>query len=127
MKRRTLRRSLKIRTRILLRRLDRETPEWMRWVTPWGWSLVLHAVAVSALGLLFYVNTTPPAVNGLDSSFVPAGQLTEDLTSIAPADTSGDPFTTIQTPEPPSFPSTRRGRTRPPPPSPPCPSGRATD
>ena len=103
MPRRPLRRMLKIRLRYLLRRLDRETPEWMRWVAPWGWSIVLHVVGVAALGLVFYANAEPKTVNALDSSFVPAGQLTDDLTSMAPADKAGDPFTTIQTPEPPSF------------------------
>jgi Squalene-hopene cyclase C-terminal domain/Prenyltransferase and squalene oxidase repeat len=103
MSRRPLRRTFRIRCRYLLRRLDRQTPEWMRWVAPWAWSLILHSLGVAALGLVFYANSEPAAVRELDSSFEPAGQLTDDLTSLTSADKAGDPFTTIQTPEPPSF------------------------
>lgn len=96
-------RSLRIRVRWFLRRLDRETPDWMRWLTPWGVSLVVHAAAVAALGLLVYVNSEPsPRPPDLET-VLGTGQLTDDLTTLRPSDHAGDPFVTITSPEPPSF------------------------
>src|SRR3954465_15342720 len=95
-------RSARIRGRAFLRRLDRDTPDWMRWLTPWGTSLILHAGAIAVLGLLVYVNTEGPASRMILSDF-PASQLTEDLTTLAPSDHAGDLFTTLTTPDPPSF------------------------
>lgn len=106
-------RTARIRLRVLLRRLDRETPDWMRWLLPWGWSLALHAVLIAAFGLLVYVNAEAPAVRatGFESTIAPADQLTEDLTSLAPADRAGDPFTKLQIEEPPSFSTDTKGAT----------------
>jgi hypothetical protein len=85
-----------------LRRLDRHTPAWMAWLTPWGTSLALHTAAIAVFGLLVYVNSDgPKPPPGLETRF--ADQLTEDLTSANPADRSGDPFVTLETVEPPSI------------------------
>ncbi|MDB5351143.1 MAG: hypothetical protein JWN86_2390 [Planctomycetota bacterium] len=96
-------RSLRIRLRYQLRKLDRETPEWLRWLTPWGTSLVLHAAALAVLGLLVYVSSEDGHARPALESQLAANQLTEDLTSLKPADKAGDPFITLQTPDPPSF------------------------
>ncbi len=96
-------RSLRVRIRWSLRRLDRETPEWMRWLTPFVWSLLFHGILVTGLGLLALSATGPPASPTIDSDFQPVGQLSDDLISLAPAEHAGDPFVTLNTPDPPSF------------------------
>lgn len=90
----------RIRLRRMARRLVRETPEWMRWLTPWGTSLALHALLIFLLAILVNVlgRDTP-------AGHIPhfAGQLTDDVTSLRDSDQAGDPFTTVVAPEPPSL------------------------
>ncbi len=101
-------RSLRIRVRWYLRRLDRETPDWLRWLTPWGTSLVLHGAALAILGLLVYANTEQLKAPSFESQ-LPANQLIDDLTSMIQADQAGDPFVTLSTPDPPSFSADPKG------------------
>src|SRR4051794_3845377 len=44
-------RVVRVRYRLLVRRLNRETPDWMRWLTPWGTSLATHALLLLILGI----------------------------------------------------------------------------
>lgn len=83
--------------RRLLRRWDRRTPEWMRWLTPWGTSISVHALAILLLAILVL------AQGELNSTKELSFQLRDDLTSLAPSDTSGDPFTNLKSDEPPSL------------------------
>lgn len=83
-----------------LRRLDRETPEWARWLTPYGTSLAIHAFGL----LLLTIVVTALGVD--EDKKTPAmfsGQLTDDISSSEMGDQSGDPFTTLTTDEPPSL------------------------
>lgn len=94
----------RVRTRRFLARLERRMPGWALLVTPWGTSLLLHGVLLLLLGIYFYAYANRhdrDGEGGFDSSF--ASQLKDDLTSLTPADQAGDPFTSIQTPEPPSL------------------------
>ncbi len=97
-------RVVRYRVRRFLRRLDRDTPEWLRWLTPWGVSLVFHSALLVVLGVFVYVATDDGRLQGpkFDTS-LPANQLVEDVIAAAPAEKAGDTFTTAQTPEPPSF------------------------
>jgi len=83
-----------------LRRVDRETPEWVRWLTPWGTSLALHAVGLLLLAILVTALVgDDPASPKLGF----AGQLVDDVLSSENADQAGDPFTTLTTEAPPSL------------------------
>lgn len=94
----------RIRVRYAIRRLDRDTPAWLSWLTPWATSLVLHSAALLALAFLVYANSeSPSGKTSLQSTFTPADQLTDDLTSLNPSDHAGDSFTTLTTIDPPSF------------------------
>ncbi len=104
-------RAVRVRAKLLLRKFDRETPEWMRWLTPWATSLILHIAAVTALGLLVYASVDHSKnPDALESSLF-ASQLKDDLTSLKPADQAGDPFTTLKTDEAPSFSIDSKGAT----------------
>ncbi|MEO6808504.1 MAG: hypothetical protein ABI353_05270, partial [Isosphaeraceae bacterium] len=50
-------RFIRVRVRRGFRKLDRDPPEWLAWLTPWGTSLTLHAAALLAFGLFYYVST----------------------------------------------------------------------
>jgi hypothetical protein len=102
-KRSRLWRITRIRIRRLVSRLERRTPAWALAIAPWGTSLALHALALLLLGLYFYMYVGRGTDRGpeIDTAF--AQQLTDDLTSLVKADTAGDPFTTVKTPEPPSL------------------------
>ena len=94
-------RKFRIGVRRALRRIDSRTPEWMRWLTPWGTSLSLHALALLILAVVFFAGTgknTGPVVDA-----VWTGSLHDDITSLKPGDQGGDPFTTISSDEPPSL------------------------
>ena len=95
-------RILRVRYRRALARADRYTPEWLRWITPYGTSIVLHGAALIVLGILVLSTGEKKDDRALDADF--PQQLTEtDLITNTPADTAGDPFATEKTPEPPSL------------------------
>jgi hypothetical protein len=91
----------RITVRRWLRRLDRDAPEWMRWLTPWGSSLALHALVLFVLGVFVLVHARNQRAAGAPLGF--ASQLREDLTALKPSDHAGDPFSNLQTDEPPSL------------------------
>ena len=92
-------RVLRVRYRRLLRRLDRRTPEWMQWLTPWGTSLALHSAVLLVFGVFLFIQSRGPARGAHEF----AAQLTDDLTSLGRSDHAGDPFSRLQTSEPPSL------------------------
>ena len=89
----------RVRVRRLARRLDRETPGWVKWLTPWGTSLALHALFLFLLAIV--VNALGHEPDPPSARF--SGQLTDDLTSLRAAERAGDSFTTLSGPEPPSL------------------------
>jgi len=93
------RRILRARYRRALRRLDRRTPEWMQWLTPWGTSLALHSAVLLVFGVVLYIRSRPPAREAPSI----AAQLTEDLTSLGRSDRAGDPFSRLRTAAAPSL------------------------
>jgi hypothetical protein len=99
------RRIVRVRLRRLVRGLDRRLPAWAHDFGPWGTSVLLHALLLLILALILYARSgrgdEEPAV--IEANTLLAGQLTEDLTSLAPSDHSGDPFSTLKTDEPPSL------------------------
>ena len=63
--------------------------------------MLLHAVVLVLMAVALYSRSGkegPRAIEGVFST-----QLAEDLTSLKDSDHAGDPFTTLQTPEPPSL------------------------
>ncbi|WP_435016435.1 prenyltransferase/squalene oxidase repeat-containing protein [Tundrisphaera sp. TA3] len=89
-----------VRVRRLLHRLDREAPAWVEDLPSWGTSLLIHAVALVVLATFAYV-TSGPAESEFAGSFI--AMPTDDITSLGPADQSGDPFNAEQTPDTPSL------------------------
>jgi hypothetical protein len=73
----------------------------MRWLTPWGTSLAIHALVLLPLALLVFVNS----VNSerAPSEFGFASQLRDDVTALRKSDHAGDPFSSLKTDEPPSL------------------------
>jgi hypothetical protein len=72
----------------------------MRWLTPWGTSLALHALLLLAFGvfvLVRNVHADRPADVALSS------QLRDDITALQASDHAGDPFSSLKTDEPPSL------------------------
>jgi hypothetical protein len=94
-------RILRIRWRIVLRRLERVSPALLAWIPSWGTSLLLHGLAMLLLALYLYVRSGGPREGTFQGTF--ANQLTEDVTSLYDSDHSGDPFTNLKSPEPPSL------------------------
>ncbi|MDB5351142.1 MAG: hypothetical protein JWN86_2389 [Planctomycetota bacterium] len=90
----------RVRFRRTARKLDFETPEWMRWLTPWGTSLALHALMLLLLAVLVNVMGHDESKGEFPKI---VGQLSDDVTSLHPADRAGDPFTTLKSDEPPSL------------------------
>jgi len=75
--------------------------DWHRRVPSWGASLLIHALILLMLGLYLYVRAGRDPGDDIRGRF--ASQLTEDLTSLAPADRAGEPFTAVKSDEPPSL------------------------
>jgi hypothetical protein len=84
---------------LLRRRFRRRAPAWARELGPPLTSLLGHALVILLLALVIHTVSERPAA---DTSI--EGQLREDLTSLAPGERAGDPFTRLDTPEPPSLP-----------------------
>lgn len=104
MARRSVAHALRIRLRWSIRRLDRDSPEWLRWLTPWGTSLLFHLALLLLLGLVLYVRSRPePATVAFGAQFDRPGQLVDDLTTLAPSNIAGDPFTDLASAETPSL------------------------
>ncbi len=99
-RRNRLLRAFSIGIRRRLRRLDRHTPEWMSWLTPWGTSVVLHVLILLVFALLLVTSGRRERPPTFESDL---RQLQDDLTSVELDDISGDPFTTLKTEEPPSL------------------------
>ena len=96
-------RVVRVRYRRAMARIDRNTPEWMQWITPYGTSLTLHGVILLILGFAVYINSeTPKAEQELDANF-PQQLKEEELVTLKEADKAGDPFATQITQEPPSL------------------------
>jgi hypothetical protein len=91
----------RIQFRRMLARLERIAPAVMLWVPSWGTSILIHAVFVLILALYFYALSRGRG-EGVISLTLP-NQLTENVESLIPSDHSGDPFTTLKSPEPPSL------------------------
>ena len=94
-------RIVRVRYRRAMARIDRNTPEWMQWITPYGTSITLHGVAVLLLAIFVVVNNAGKPDKPLDADF--PQQLLEDMTSMKDSDHAGDPLSTIQSAEPPSL------------------------
>ena len=65
------------------RRLDRNTPEWARWFTPWLSSLSAHGVALLALALIVAADSTVRGRGAIDATLAVEGPV--DLTTIPSA------------------------------------------
>lgn len=84
------------------RRIERALPESARRGMPWGTSLLAHALLLFVMAVFIrYVNHTEETELSISTSL---GQLADDVTSLTPGDQAGDPFTTLQSDEPPSLP-----------------------
>jgi hypothetical protein len=91
------------KARRALRRLDRQPPSWVHGLTPLGTSIVLHTLGLLFLALFIFVEQgrrLDPSTT-IQASMAP--QLVDDLTSLAPGERAGDPFTTLDSDEPPSL------------------------
>ncbi len=94
-------RIVRVRYRRAMARIDRNTPEWMQWITPYGTSITLHGVALLLLGIFVLANNTGAEQKPLDADF--PQQLLEDMNALQESDHAGDPLSTIKSPEPPSI------------------------
>lgn len=74
----------------------------LRSVPSWGVSLLLHGFALLVLALLIQTGGSIAPERGFTSELSPPGEL-GDLTSLVEADRSGDPFTDLDDPNPPSM------------------------
>lgn len=92
-------RAARVRLRIVLRKLERRSPEWMKWLTPWGTSLALHALLILVLALAVRALQPPGAAR--EERIV--GQLLDDVSTLNPSDHAGDPFTKLSGDDPPSL------------------------
>ena len=92
---------LRVRTRWGWRRLRNRAPAWGRRAGPWLSSLAAHGVILLILALIVrFVQDDPSGrPHAID------GQLRDDVTSLHPADRAGDPFTKLDSLEPPSLPA----------------------
>jgi hypothetical protein len=73
----------------------------MRWLTPWGTSLSLHALALLILALWYFAGVAPRNQKPLDTVWT--GQLHDDITSLQDGNRAGDPFAPLGQDEPPSL------------------------
>ncbi|MGE3818175.1 MAG: prenyltransferase/squalene oxidase repeat-containing protein [Isosphaeraceae bacterium] len=94
-------RVLRIQQRRWLRKLEERVGETHRVIPSWGGSLLLHGLMLVVLAVYLFAGTSAREGPAFDGRF--ATQLTEDLTSLAPGERAGDPFTTNSTDEPPSL------------------------
>ncbi len=90
----------RIRLRRVTREMSRTTPAWIKWLTPWGTSLAIHGLGLLFLGIIV---TALGVEDGIDKTPRFRGQLSDDVTSLHESETSGDPFTTLKSAEPPSL------------------------
>ena len=95
----------------ILQRADRMPLAWdgreiapgtLRSVPSWGVSLLLHAFFLLVLALLIQVGGSGPQDREFTAELPPPGEIA-DLTSLVEADRSGDPFTDLDSPNPPSM------------------------
>jgi hypothetical protein len=89
----------RVRIHRIARRMDRRTPNWVKWLTPWATSLILHTGALMILAVIM----TALGNDRTDHSERFRGQLTDDITSLKEGEQAGDSFTTLQSAEPPSL------------------------
>ena len=94
-------RVLRVQQRRLGGWVDRRAAVLFLFIPSWGTSLLLHGLLLLILALYLFVNAGRDRSVMIEGHF--ARQLTEDLTSLTPADRAGDPFTKNQTDEPPSL------------------------
>ena len=82
--------------------MDRSAPLWLTWLPSWGTSLLIHGVALVILATFVYVSGREPDEKmDFDSSIVSLAD--QDITSLVPADRSGDPFTKDDSDQTPSI------------------------
>lgn len=99
-KRARILRIARVRQRRLVAWIDSHAGDYHRQIPSWGISLLIHSGLLLMLALYIYTHTGRRQ-DVIEGRF--ASQLKEDLTSLAPSDHAGDPFTTIKTDEPPSL------------------------
>ena len=75
-------------------------PQWDQVLPTWGASLALHGILLLVLALIALSSDKNTHEDPLIGRL---GQLTDDLTSLYPADRAGDPFMKNQTDQPPSL------------------------
>lgn len=96
--------SFRLRRRLFFRQairtLDHRVPGWEKSLPSWGTSFALHGMLLLVLALVVLSTDVRKDSRDLEGRI---GQLTEDLTSLFPADQAGDPFTKNQTDLPPSL------------------------
>lgn len=95
-------RILRVKYRRAFSRMDQNTPEWMRLLTPWMTSLSLHGVVLLLLAFSILASTGEPEKEGPLVASLP-DQLMEDITALQPADQAGDPFAKEEMNEAPSL------------------------
>lgn len=81
------------------RDIDRRT---LRSVPSWGASLLIHALALLILAFLIRMGGRDEPDRAFTAELPPPGEIA-DITSLAEADRSGDPFTDVDDPNPPSL------------------------
>ncbi len=75
-------------------------PDTLRSVPSWGLSFMLHALLLLILALL--IRVSQPSTNSREIESRLPGEI-NDLTSLVEASQAGDPFTKLQSPDPPSL------------------------
>jgi hypothetical protein len=70
-------------------RLEKDPPEWLNQLTPWATSLTVHGLVLLTLGLGVLATSGETTEQELVAS-LPADQLVEDITALAPADQAGE-------------------------------------
>ena len=77
--------------RRLARRLDRASPDWVRWAPSWGTSLALHGLILLALAWVVLAGGDDGRAPRMIDARLNAS-LMEDVDSLVPAERAGDPF-----------------------------------
>lgn len=98
----TFSRWCRVRGRRLIRRMEGALPGWLEGAMPWATSLTVH-VLILVLSAIFVLGPRRDGASELvvESRFA-KGDV--DLTSLAEGDKAGDPFTDLDSAEPPSLP-----------------------